>query len=32
MTIGEIIQRERTRLGLSQEKLAEQVGAGGRST
>lgn len=26
MTIGEIIQRERTRLGLSQEKLAEQVG------
>lgn len=27
MTIGEIIQRERTRLGLSQEKLAEQVGA-----
>lgn len=26
MKIGEIIQRERTRLGLSQEKLAEQVG------
>lgn len=26
MTTGEIIQRERTRLGLSQEKLAEQVG------
>lgn len=42
MTTGEIIQRERTRLGLSQEKLAEQVGVsrqavskwelGGRST
>ena len=30
MTIGEIIQRERTRLGLSQEKLAEQVGCPAR--
>lgn len=26
MTLGMAIQKERTRLGLSQEKLAEQVG------
>lgn len=26
MTLGMTIQKERTRLGLSQEKLAEQVG------
>ena len=26
MKIGAVIQQERTRLGLSQEKLAEQVG------